>query len=394
MRLASTSSRRWNITSARRPRPVARQPGNAALAAATAASTSATLAKSTLAACSPVAGLNTVPDRPDVPSTTAPSIQCEMRFIVVSSSDEILREAALEVAAVALARRVNVSSSTMTVPRLSTVSTLPSISKPSHAEWSMFMWCLLRRSRSMCRPAGSQTRMSASAPGAMTPFCGYRPNIRAGVVQHVSTQRSSVISPLTTPWYSSSMRCSTPPMPLGILEKSPRPSSFCSFMQNGQWSVDTTASSFIRRPFHRSAGGARAWSAAASSRPTWRPRSRAGRGGPRSTGRGTAGTSRRTRSGRAWRAAATSSSASDADMWTMYSGTLPATLASWIARCVASPSSSAGRVKEWYFGSVSPRARAWATSTSMAMPFSACIMIIAPDSPAFCIARRIWPSSV
>ncbi len=27
------------------------------------------------------------------------------------------------------------------------------------------------------------------------------------------------------------------------------------------------------------------------------------------------------------------------------------------------------------------------------MPFSACIMIIAPDSAAFCIARRIWPSS-
>ena len=80
-------------------------------------------------------------------------------------------------------------------------------------------------------------------------------------------------------------------------------------------------------------------------------------------------------------------------MCTMYSGTLPATLASWMARCVASPSSSAGRVKAWYFGSVSPRASAWATSTSMAMPFSACIMIIAPDSPAVCIARRIWPSS-
>ena len=80
-------------------------------------------------------------------------------------------------------------------------------------------------------------------------------------------------------------------------------------------------------------------------------------------------------------------------MCTMYSGTLPATLASWIARCVASPSSSAGRVSEWYFGSVSPRAIAWATSTSMAMPFSACIMIIAPDSFAVCIARRIWPSS-
>ena len=37
-----------------------------------------------------------------------------------------------------------------------------------------------------------------------------------------------------------SMRCSTEPMPFGILEKSPSPSSFWSFMQNGQWSVDTT----------------------------------------------------------------------------------------------------------------------------------------------------------
>src|SRR5690606_14005393 len=30
--------------------------------------------------------------------------------------------------------------STMTLPRESTVSTCPSTSKPSHAEWSMFMW--------------------------------------------------------------------------------------------------------------------------------------------------------------------------------------------------------------------------------------------------------------
>ena len=35
-----------------------------------------------------------------------------------------------------------------------------------------------------------------------------------------------------------------------------------------------------------------------------------------------------------------------------------------------------------------------ATSTSIAVPFSACIMIIAPLSRAFCIARRIWPSSL
>ena len=146
---------------------------------------------------------------------------------------------------------MNVSFSTTTVPRLSTVSTLPSISNPSHAEWSMFMWCFLPNPIDVC-PLGSHTSTSASAPGAMIPFVGYIPNIRAGVVQQVSTHRSSVISPLTTPWYSSSMRCSTPPMPLGILEKSPRPSSFCSFMQNGQWSVETMASSFIRSPFQRS----------------------------------------------------------------------------------------------------------------------------------------------
>ena len=47
-----------------------------------------------------------------------------------------------------------------------------------------------------------------------------------------------------------------------------------------------------------------------------------------------------------------------------------------IARWVASSSVSHGRVVPWYFGSVSPRASAWATSTSMAMPFSACIMIM------------------
>ena len=75
LRFAATSSRIWNRISARRDRLVARQFGKAALAAATAASTSATLAKSTVAACSPVAGLYTVPDRPDVPGTTLPSIQ-------------------------------------------------------------------------------------------------------------------------------------------------------------------------------------------------------------------------------------------------------------------------------------------------------------------------------
>src|SRR5215203_1629917 len=126
LRFASTSSRRWNITSARRPSPVDRHAGNAALAAATAASTSATPARSTLAVCSPVAGLNTAPDRPEPPSTIAPSIQWLMRFMgppsgaseclargrparrtplhetLGCSSDEVLGQAARDVAAVAL----------------------------------------------------------------------------------------------------------------------------------------------------------------------------------------------------------------------------------------------------------------------------------------------------
>jgi hypothetical protein len=68
------------------------------------------------------------------------------------------------------------------------------------------------------------------------------------------------------------------------------------------------------------------------------------------------------------------------------------TFASWIAREVASPSSSGGRVIPCSTGSVRPDAIAWATSSSIAMPFSACIMIIAPVSVAFCIARRISPS--
>ena len=48
---------------------VARQAGNAAFAAATAASSSSTEAKSTHLACEPVAGSKTGPRRPDVPAT-------------------------------------------------------------------------------------------------------------------------------------------------------------------------------------------------------------------------------------------------------------------------------------------------------------------------------------
>jgi hypothetical protein len=70
------------MISARRDKFVARQAGNAALAEATAASTSAILAKSTSDSCLPVAGLNTFPLLPDVPATTLLLTQWLMRFII------------------------------------------------------------------------------------------------------------------------------------------------------------------------------------------------------------------------------------------------------------------------------------------------------------------------
>ena len=75
----------------------------------------------------------------------------------------------------------------------------------------------------------------------------------------------------------------------------------------------------------------------------------------------------------------------------MYSGQ-SATLASVMARDVASPSSSGGRVRPWYTGSVWPAASACATSWSMAMPFSACMQMVAPSRAACCMASRISPS--
>ncbi|MFD6105416.1 hydrogenase/urease maturation nickel metallochaperone HypA, partial [Nocardia salmonicida] len=44
------------------------------------------------------------------------------------------------------------------------------------------------------------------------------------------------------------MQFSTPGIPLGIFEKSSRPSSFCPLKQNGQWSVETTCRSSVRSP--------------------------------------------------------------------------------------------------------------------------------------------------
>ena len=61
---------------ARRNGVVPAQPGNAALAAATAARTSAALASGTVPPTSPVAGLNTGSLRPLVPATWRPPMKC------------------------------------------------------------------------------------------------------------------------------------------------------------------------------------------------------------------------------------------------------------------------------------------------------------------------------
>jgi hypothetical protein len=67
------------------------------------------------------------------------------------------------------------------------------------------------------------------------------------------------------------------------------------------------------------------------------------------------------------------------DTWTTYRGQ-SARWASSIARCVASPSVSGGRVRACQTGSVFPAARASRTSTSMTSPFSAWTITNAPDA--------------
>ena len=92
------------------------------------------------------------------------------------------------------------------------------------------------------------------------------------------------------------------------------------------------------------------------------------------------------------RAIAIGSTASAQETCTTYRGE-PATRESWIARFVASPSVSGGRVSAWYFGSVCPAASASFTSTSIASPFSACTITKAPVSAATCIVRKSVSSS-
>ena len=78
---------------------------------------------------------------------------------------------------------------------------------------------------------------------------------------------------------------------------------------------------------------------------------------------------------------------------TMYTGQ-PATCAIWIARFVASPSSSAGRVFACQLGSRFPSSTARLTSRSITSPFSPWIIASAPVSFASSITRKsVWSST-
>ena len=92
------------------------------------------------------------------------------------------------------------------------------------------------------------------------------------------------------------------------------------------------------------------------------------------------------------RASAIGSTDSWHETWTTYSGA-PATRASWIARFVASPSVSGGRVSACQRGSVCPSASARYTSTSIASPFSACTITSAPVAAATSIVLNSVSSS-
>ena len=114
--------------------------------------------------------------------------------------------------------------------------------------WVCGSWRLMVTSRS-----GSKITMSASEPTAIVPLRGNMPKIRAGPVEVTSTKRLTSNRPALTPWWKMRLiRFSTPGPPFGMRLKSPRPSSFCSRRQNGQWSVEMTSRSRVRSPRHSS----------------------------------------------------------------------------------------------------------------------------------------------
>ena len=197
--------------------------------------------------------------------------------------------------------------------------------------------------------------------------------------------RLSVIRPSATPkWWIIFSRSSSPGAPFGIFEKSPFPSAFCSPKVNAQWSVEIAESTSLR-----TASQSTSWfdaSRTGGEKTYFAPSKPGCEMCDKSTKKYCVQVSPQTRQPER-RARSIASTASLHVTWTTYSGAR-AIRASWIARFVASPSSSGGRVSAWYLGSVCPPASACLTRTSIASPFSACTMISAPVSAATSIVLK------
>ncbi len=176
-----------------------------------------------------------------------------------------------------------------------------------------------------------------------------------------------------------------PGSPPGISVKSAQPSGRArvparrSATVNGQWSVATVCTAPVAMPCHSSSACHGSRSGGVHTNDVAVGTGRAAR----CRGRGTAGTSPRTRRPRA-RALRAPRRARVPTTGARGTPTRPRTSASDAARCTASASRIAGRVAACSSTPVRPAASAWRRSASMAPPFSQCSV----TSPPWRVARQ------
>ena len=262
-----------------------------------------------------------------------------------------------------------------TRPRDSTVSTCPVISLALVAG-VVDVHVVRRRREHLRRVRVVDRRCRRRSPARSCPCAGRGRTSGPGSRRRSRSSAAGRCARRPRPGAAGPSGVSTPGSPLGIFEKSPRPSSFCPLKQNGQWSVETTDRSSVRSPRH---------SAAWCSRGPQRRGAdvlgalevRAGRG-RRWTGTGTAGRSRRRRCSPRRGPSPTSASASsrrqvdDVERARRHLRQLDRPVRGLGLQQRVAHVAVVARV-----GLARGRAPA-RSSTSMAMPFSACIMISPP----------------
>ena len=142
----------------------------------------------------------------------------------------------------------------------------------------MFMWWVLSTPMRRVARSGRRRRCRRRRRGDARPSCRTGRTSAPASVQQTSTHRSRLIRPSMTPWYSRSIRCSTEPMPLGILAKLPMPHLLLVLHAEravvGRHGRDVAGADVLPQLVLVTLGPRRA---AASSRPTSRPRNPARR---------------------------------------------------------------------------------------------------------------------